>query len=143
MPSVGFYFGVYSYCKRTIGPMFRKCLGSEREDGKKPLCSDNSLQTFSIMMSAAIGEFLMPIERDVRFLFYMLLMRNYHFYFTGNTLASFSRVPYEVVKQSLQTGQYMSTIEALSSMWKNGGIRSFFPLGGISIQMVSFQLVDT
>ena len=56
--------------------------------------------------------------------------------FAGNTVASFSRVPYEVVKQSLQTGQYPSTANALSTMWKQGGMRSFFPLGSVSIQMV-------
>lgn len=54
----------------------------------------------------------------------------------GNTIASFSRVPYEVVKQSLQTGQYTSTYSAMSSMWKDNGMRAFFPLGGVSIQMV-------
>lgn len=51
-------------------------------------------------------------------------------------MASFSRVPYEVIKQSLQTGQYPSTLSAMSTMWKEGGMRSFFPLGGVSIQMV-------
>ena len=54
----------------------------------------------------------------------------------GNTVASFSRVPYEVVKQSLQTGQYPSTFVAVSTMWGGGGMRSFFPLGGVSIQML-------
>ncbi|KAL7520234.1 hypothetical protein ACHAWX_004967 [Stephanocyclus meneghinianus] len=108
MPSVGLYFGVYSYCKRIISPFFVKCFGSERSDSKTSICSDNALQTFSIALSAAIG----------------------------NTVASFSRVPYEVVKQSLQTGQYSSTLEALSKMWTMGGMRSFFPLGSITIQMV-------
>mmetsp|Transcript_9596 Transcript_9596/g.17318 ORF Transcript_9596/g.17318 Transcript_9596/m.17318 type:complete len:190 (+) Transcript_9596:716-1285(+) len=60
----------------------------------------------------------------------------FHSMAKGNTVASFSRVPYEVVKQSLQTAQYSSTSQAVSSMWKQGGMRSFFPLGGISIQMV-------
>jgi len=108
MPSVGLYFGVYSYCKRMIGPRLRGCLGSEREDGKETFCSDGALKTVTIICSAAIG----------------------------NTVASFSRVPYEVVKQSLQTGQYSSTFQAMSTMWKDGGMRSFFPLGGVSIQMV-------
>jgi len=108
MPSVGLYFGVYSYCKKIISPMLKRCLGSEREDGKKGVCSDGGLHTFSIALSAAIG----------------------------NTIASFSRVPYEVVKQCLQTGQYSSTKEALVTMWKAGGLRSFFPLGGVSIQML-------
>ena len=108
MPSVGLYFGVYSYCKRMITPRMEKCFGSERVDGKEPLCSDGVIKNFSIMCSAAIG----------------------------NTVASFSRVPYEVIKQSLQTGQYPSTMSAISNMWKDNGMRAFFPLGGISIQMV-------
>ncbi|KAL7540801.1 hypothetical protein ACHAXR_011138 [Thalassiosira sp. AJA248-18] len=108
MPSVGLYFGVYSYCKEMIGPRLIECLGSEREGKKDAFCSDGALKTVTIMCSAAIG----------------------------NTVASFSRVPYEVVKQSLQTGQYPSTFQAMSSMWKEGGMRSFFPLGGISIQML-------
>ena len=108
MPSVGLYFGVYSYCKRMITPKMEKCFGSERVDGKEPLCSDGVIKNFSIMCSAAIG----------------------------NTVASFSRVPYEVIKQSLQTGQYPSTMSAISNMWKDNGMRAFFPLGGISIQMV-------
>ena len=51
-------------------------------------------------------------------------------------MASFSRVSYEVVKHSLQTGQYPPTTNALSTLWKQGGMRSFFPLGSVSIQMV-------
>ena len=108
MPSVGLYFGVYSYCKRTISPIFIRCFGSERNDNNKQWVSDRALRTFSIALSAAIG----------------------------NTVASFSRVPYEVVKQSLQTGQYSSTMQALSKMWQTSGMRSFFPLGSVSIQMV-------
>ena len=111
MPSVGLYFGVYSYCKKSIGETLLTSFGSKRQDEHtqyKPICSDRTLQTLTITFSAAIG----------------------------NTVASFSRVPYEVVKQSLQTGQYSSTLQAFSTMWKDGGMRSFFPLGGISIQMV-------
>lgn len=55
MPSVGLYFGVYSYCKQVIGPRLVGCLGSERTDGKDALCSDGALKTFSIACSAAIG----------------------------------------------------------------------------------------
>ena len=110
MPSVGLYFGVYSYCKETLSPFFVTNFGSGRndDDNSQPFFSDSTLQTFSIALSAAIG----------------------------NTVASFSRVPYEVVKQSLQTGQYSSTMEALSKMWQTSGMRSFFPLGSVSIQMV-------
>ena len=57
MPSVGLYFGVYSYCKRMIGPRLYGSLGSEREDGKEALCSDGVLKTITIMCSAAIGAF--------------------------------------------------------------------------------------
>lgn len=124
MPSVGLYFGVYSYCKRILDPAMKQCWGStirtERDcqddrviDGRKhqvdaPLLSDRVLHNLAIGLSAAIG----------------------------NTVASFSRVPYEVIKQSLQTGQYATTTQAISQMWKDGGMRSFFPLGGISIQML-------
>ncbi|KAL3763372.1 hypothetical protein ACHAWU_001945 [Discostella pseudostelligera] len=121
MPSVGLYFGVYSYCKRVIEPKLKSCLGSERsgcdaattrKDGNgnkaEALVSDKVLHNLAIGLSAAIG----------------------------NTVASFSRVPYEVIKQSLQTGQYATTTQAISHMWTTGGIRSFFPLGGISIQML-------
>jgi len=72
-------------------------------------------------------------------MFYLLFL---YLLFQGNTIASFSRVPYEVVKQCLQTGQYSSTKEALVTMWKAGGLRSFFPLGGVSIQMVSTMLCN-
>lgn len=99
MPSVGLYFGVYAYCKRTITPMLQ-----ERYDKGDSV----AIKTLGVAISAAIG----------------------------NTVASFSRVPYEVVKQKLQTGMYPSTMVALRSMWSDSGMRSFFPLGGISSQMV-------
>ena len=115
MPSVGLYFGVYSYCKKAIGDTLQTRFGSsmtrtkdDKEAKHTQFFSDRTLQTLTIMTSAAIG----------------------------NTVASFSRVPYEVVKQSLQTGQYSSTMQAISTMWRDGGMRSFFPLGGVSIQMV-------
>jgi hypothetical protein len=56
----------------------------------------------------------------------------------GNGVASFSRVPYEVVKQQLQTGVYSSTLEALSTILRSGPRRalgSVFPPGGIASQM--------
>lgn len=115
MPSVGLYFGVYSYCKRTICPKLLLCFGSgsassnQQQQQKQQCMSDTTLRNIGIALSAAIG----------------------------NTVASFSRVPYEVVKQSLQTGQYSTTFDAITTMWnKNGQLRAFFPLGGISIQMV-------
>lgn len=99
MPSVGLYFGVYSYCKRTIYPLLQK-------HGYG--ISDSVLWTLTIAASAAVG----------------------------NTVASFSRVPYEVVKQNLQTGVYSSTCQAITEMARTGGWRAFFPVGGVSIQMM-------
>ena len=51
----------------------------------------------------------------------------------GNTVASFSRVPFEVMKQKLQTGEFQSTMDALRHM---KSYRDFFPTGGIYIQMI-------
>jgi len=51
----------------------------------------------------------------------------------GNTLASFSRVPYEVLKQKLQTNTYTSTWEALRDVTS---LDMIFPKGGIAIQML-------
>lgn len=73
----------------------------------------------------------------------------------GNTVASFSRVPYEVLKQKLQTGQYASLGAAVVDLVGRrgpsaaGGPASgvpgiptasrwslIFPAGGIAIQMI-------
>eukprot|EP00518_Triparma_eleuthera_P015309 CAMPEP_0197563940 /NCGR_PEP_ID=MMETSP1320-20131121/29584_1 /TAXON_ID=91990 /ORGANISM="Bolidomonas sp., Strain RCC2347" /LENGTH=347 /DNA_ID=CAMNT_0043125815 /DNA_START=45 /DNA_END=1088 /DNA_ORIENTATION=- len=54
----------------------------------------------------------------------------------GNTVASFTRVPYEVVKQKLQTGQYPSTLSAITSMYAAEGFQAFFPKGGVAVQMI-------
>mmetsp|Transcript_27162 Transcript_27162/g.78359 ORF Transcript_27162/g.78359 Transcript_27162/m.78359 type:complete len:221 (-) Transcript_27162:442-1104(-) len=105
MPSVGLYFGIYSYSKRTIIPRLQQSLGPNR--GRYTI-SDSAVTTIGIATSAAIG----------------------------NTIASFSRVPYEVVKQQLQTGQYPNTKTAITAMFRSKGVRAFFPLGGVSIQMV-------
>lgn len=104
MPSVGLYFGVYSYAKEKLSPFLENKLGNNEDIPVSP----SAARTLSIAASAAIG----------------------------NTVASFSRVPYEVVKQKLQTGEYSSTFIALRHMCKTGGLRAFFPLGGISIQMI-------
>lgn len=53
----------------------------------------------------------------------------------GNSVASFSRVPYEVMKQKLQTGVYDTTWEALVAAAKSP-MASLFPKGGIAIQMI-------
>jgi solute carrier family 25 S-adenosylmethionine transporter 26 len=106
MPSVGLYFGVYSYNKQTLGPWLRKHFGSDT----KYNFSDFTLQTLTVGTSAGIG----------------------------NTIASFSRVPYEVVKQRLQSGEFSSTVDALREMMfhsPQGALRAFFPLGGVAAQM--------
>ena len=113
MPSVGLYFGVYSYCKARLVPCWTEAFGSGRtgRDGtasSSPLLGDGAVRTAAIAASAAVG----------------------------NTVASFTRVPFEVVKQELQVGTHPSTWAALSSMARAGGVRAFFPTGGISIQMV-------
>lgn len=53
----------------------------------------------------------------------------------GNSVASFSRVPYEVLKQKLQTGVYDTTWEALVAAAKSP-MAMLFPKGGIAIQML-------
>lgn len=110
MPSVGLYFGVYAYCKRTITPSLHRLLCKDDDNNNARLNGMNAgqIRTLGVALSAAIG----------------------------NTVASFSRVPYEVVKQKLQTGMYAGTFTALSSMWKEDGFRAFFPMGGVSSQMV-------
>mmetsp|Transcript_916 Transcript_916/g.2596 ORF Transcript_916/g.2596 Transcript_916/m.2596 type:complete len:219 (-) Transcript_916:87-743(-) len=90
MPSVGLYFGVYSFCKKKFA----------KWEDKSPYMS----RTMSIAMSAAIG----------------------------NTIASASRVPYEVVKQKLQTKAYASMGEAIRDM----SLATLFPTGGIASQML-------
>ena len=130
MPSVGLYFGVYSYCKRRFLPHFERKLGGGQDDdedrnevfvrggkrgkrtrttgGRKFRLSDPAIRSLAVAASAVVG----------------------------NTVASFSRVPYEVVKQNLQTGLYPDTLTAFSSMWRANGMRAFFPPGGVSSQMV-------
>jgi len=104
MPSVGLYFGVYSYSKEKLLPFLQqKCKPTDKS-------SEATLRTISIATAAAIG----------------------------NTVASFSRVPYEVVKQKLQTGEYSSTFGAMKHMMNTDGVRAFFPTGGVSIQMIRY-----
>ena len=72
MPSVGLYFGVYSYCKRMIGPKLEQCFGSGRQsyNGKEPICSDGVIRQFTIMCSAAIGKLC----------YYLVLQNGIHMY---------------------------------------------------------------
>ena len=94
MPSVGLYFGVYSYCKQRF-------LATE---------TGHRYKTGTIALSAAIG----------------------------NTVASATRVPYEVMKQYLQTGLYDSTWSLFRDMihHPNTITQLLFPKGGIWIQMI-------
>lgn len=99
MPSVGLYFGVYSYCKRRLQPMLQSRMGEEQA---------GLARTLAVATSAAVG----------------------------NAVASASRVPYEVVKQKLQAGDYSSTLQALSQMLKQPNPwQAFFPSNGIRSQM--------
>ena len=90
MPSVGLYFGIYSYCKKS----FQKWDPEHYEQR----------QTLYIALSAAIG----------------------------NTIASASRVPYEVVKQKFQTKVYTTMGDAIRDM----SLKTLFPTGGIASQML-------
>jgi Mitochondrial carrier protein len=117
MPSVGIYFGVYSYCKqRFLGP---SSSGNTGTTSHGPHSRRRRL--LSIAAAAAIG----------------------------NTVASVSRVPYEVAKQKLQMGLYDSTWSLLRdlitpsvvgvaiSQSRLTKVRDLlFPKGGIWIQMI-------
>ena len=92
-------------------PYLQETYGSKRSDdgeGKAPIMSDNALKLVAVGISAALG----------------------------NSAASAFRVPYEVVKQKLQTGQYTDTMTCLSAMFKADGMKAFFPSGGVAIQML-------
>jgi solute carrier family 25 S-adenosylmethionine transporter 26 len=88
MPSVGLYFGIYSFCKKRFTEMD----------------TNGNHRTLTIALSAAIG----------------------------NTIASASRVPYEVVKQKLQTQVYANLGDAMRDM----SLSTLFPTGGIASQML-------
>mmetsp|Transcript_12485 Transcript_12485/g.30057 ORF Transcript_12485/g.30057 Transcript_12485/m.30057 type:complete len:252 (+) Transcript_12485:2960-3715(+) len=90
MPSVGLYFGIYSFCKKKF-----QQLDPKHYDQR---------QTLYIALSAAIG----------------------------NTIASASRVPYEVVKQKFQTQVYTSMGDCVRDL----SLRTLFPTGGIASQML-------
>lgn len=90
MPSVGLYFGIYSFCKKTFQQWDHECYEQR--------------QTIYIALSAAIG----------------------------NTIASASRVPYEVVKQKLQTKAYANMADAMRDL----SLKTLFPTGGIASQML-------
>jgi solute carrier family 25 (mitochondrial S-adenosylmethionine transporter), member 26 len=56
----------------------------------------------------------------------------------GNTVASFSRVPYETIKQKLQAGIYDSTWAVLLDLRNRPGMAMelLFPAGGVWVQML-------
>ena len=54
----------------------------------------------------------------------------------GNTFASVLRVPYEVLKQRIQTGRHQSAWEAVVYSWKNDGPLGLFDKGKLSSQIV-------
>jgi len=90
MPSVGLYFGIYSFCKKTF----------QQWDPE----NYEQRQTLYIALSAAIG----------------------------NTVASASRVPYEVVKQKFQTNAYTT----MGDFLRDFSLNTLFPKGGIQSQML-------
>ena len=92
MPSVGLYFGIYSFCKKRFAEL----------DPDQELYPHR--RTAYIALSAAIG----------------------------NSIASASRVPYEVVKQKLQTKVYANVGEAIRDL----SLKTLFPTGGIASQML-------
>ena len=54
----------------------------------------------------------------------------------GNSIASVLRVPYEVVKQRLQTGVHSSTLEAILYISKNEGLVGLLGGGKLASQML-------
>jgi solute carrier family 25 S-adenosylmethionine transporter 26 len=54
----------------------------------------------------------------------------------GNTFASVLRVPYEVLKQRIQTGRHQSAWEAVVFSWKNDGPLGLFDKGKLSSQII-------
>ncbi|CAJ1961996.1 unnamed protein product [Cylindrotheca closterium] len=108
IPSISLYYGIYSYCKRVLFSWMLEAKQQKKGNIGAARGSNQALRLLAVAMAAAIG----------------------------NTIASFSRVPYEVVKQKLQTGQYANTVDALVSLFRHSGFRAFFPPGGIAIQML-------
>lgn len=88
MPSVGLYFGIYSFSKKKF-QQWDPNLYEQR-------------QILYVAISAAIG----------------------------NTIASASRVPYEVLKQKFQTKVYTTIGDAMRDL----SFRTLFPKGGIASQ---------
>lgn len=57
----------------------------------------------------------------------------------GNSVASFSRVPYETIKQKLQAGLYETTWAVLVDLKQRGPVLAqelLFPAGGVWVQML-------
>ena len=62
MPSVGLYFGVYSYCKDNLIPFFQTKFSQE---GERIAMSKSAAKTLAIASSAAIGNTVASFSRVV------------------------------------------------------------------------------
>jgi hypothetical protein len=60
-PSIGLYYGIYSYCKRKLIPYFQSLYGSKSTNGKQPVVSDQALKLAAVAVSAAIGKVILVI----------------------------------------------------------------------------------
>lgn len=112
VPSVGLYFGIYSYSKGALGPLLADRFSLDDDvDGALRERRARLLRTVAVAASAAIG----------------------------NTVASFSRVPFEVLKQRLQADANGAgaggALRALRSALAEGGQGALFPPGSVRSQM--------
>jgi hypothetical protein len=113
MPGVALYFGVYSYCKQHLLSQVAQQQQQKQQQDGSPQPWFTLTKTGAVALSAAIG----------------------------NSVASFSRVPYETMKQKLQAGMYTSTWEAICDICSGGNqpshaMQLLFPPGGIAVQMI-------
>jgi len=107
MPSVALYFGVYSSVKKILLTHYAD--ESRTTTTTTTRSSSRVRRSLCVALAAAIG----------------------------NSVASFSRVPYEVLKQQLQTKAYDNTWQALAAIAASPQRMSLiFPPGGIAIQMI-------
>jgi hypothetical protein len=58
VPAIGLYYGMYSYCKRMLIPLFQSTYGSSSSsiNERKPILSDQALKLIAVAISAAIGK---------------------------------------------------------------------------------------
>lgn len=145
IPSISLYYGIYSYCKRTLfswmleAKIQNKQINSSSTTTTSFKADDQTLKLLAVGMAAAIGKYEMSFFHNVfsRVFYSQISVCVICCSTAGNTIASFSRVPYEVVKQKLQTGQYAHTVDAIVSLFREKGfLGAFFPPGGVAIQML-------